>query len=115
MQPPANWIDPMVLPLLTAFFGGLLYMLGLRSEKLDQPTNWKWIGVGILTLAMLAGIGPFWQYVGPGLDSQLYRDAAPGRRMLISHLAGFLIPLAGVLWILIYEFWWRRRPVKEQG
>lgn len=113
MLPPSSWVEVVILPALAVFFGVLLYGLALRLEATGERVRWKWLPLGVLFVGVLAGFAPFWAYVGPSVESEIYRGSIPGRKMLAAHWAAFLGPLLCLVAILVYELWWRRRPDPE--
>ena len=112
-MPPNSWLEIVILPALAVFFGLVLYCLALRAERLEDRVRWKWVPVIILAIGAFAAFGPFWSYVGPGVDSEIYRGMIPGRKMLTAHVAAFAGPVLSIAGILFYELWWRRRPIRE--
>ena len=99
--------DLLLLPVLLTFFGALVYGLTLNSglAKGRLPGS-RWVGVGIVVLALLAGFPDTWK-----MTDAFTRDATftLGKKVYFGHYLAGLIPLVSLLACLAFEFSARRR------
>jgi hypothetical protein len=112
--PPASWVDVVILPGIAVFFGMLFYSLGFREMASPKLNAWRVAGIVVLFLGALAGFGPFWSYIGLGVDGELYRGAVIGRKMMLAHLGAFGVPAICLIGIGLYEALLRRRGPREE-
>lgn len=112
---PENWSDLLWLPLIATFFGGLMYLLGALKERDGSKAPAKWAGIGICALGAFFGFGPFSTWISSSADSAIYRELYNGRKMMIGHMGGFLIPLFVILVCVGQHFYmrWRNRVFED--
>lgn len=112
---PESWLEPMLLPLIATFFGGLMYFLGALKERDGGKAPMKWGGIVVCGIGALIGFSPFWVWVSSSSDSEIYRSMYHGRKMMIGHLGSFLVPLLTILICLGQHFYtrWRNRVFED--
>lgn len=99
----------MLMPLIATFFGVLLFMIGvMRERNTGTKSIWKWGGCVVCLIGLYATWPYFSSYVGNSVLSAMYRDAANGRRMLIGHWTGFLVPVLGIVGCVVVNIFHTR-------
>ena len=103
-MPPQSWTDPMLMPVMCAFFGLLIYFLGIKKERDGGKAVWKWAGVVLAVLGGMIGWPWFAIYTGKGADGELYRSSLMGNKMLVGHYAALVVPLLAVIVCVGFHF-----------
>ena len=108
MEIPSSPTDVLLLPLLLVFFGGFVYGValakGLREYAL--PT-YRWAGIALISLAILIGARSVWAMVEPG-NGPFYRSMIQGRKIVMAHYLGLLLPLIALGLAIGTEIWFKR-------
>lgn len=106
---PDSWFELIMLPGLATFFGLLTFFLSSLKERDGGKAPAKWIGLALCVIGVIIGFGPFWLYISSSADSAIYRELVSGRKMMIGHMGGFILPLAGALTCVAYHFFIKRK------
>ncbi len=102
---PQSASDVLLLPLTILFFGVVVYALAYgKGISARTMPRFRWIGVGLMTLALFLGFQTFWGTMDP-----VYRASLPGKRVIYSHYLVFGAPLFCVLTVGVLEFIYRRK------
>src|SRR5690349_18679862 len=98
----------LLLPGILAFFGAFVYGVafgnGAREHSLPR---YRWVGVGLLALALIFGFLTVWKLFEPGLGA-FYRAQLTGKKVLAAHYASLVLPLMLLLGAFGLEAWFKR-------
>lgn len=103
MQPPENFIDPLILPLICVMLS-LLLRLGAwgRERSGGKTTAMKFISYLPALFGVYVGARYVWVLHEPELGF-MYQRALEGRKkILVAHYAAALIPLVTLIGIAVW-------------
>jgi len=109
-QLPEKWHEPLYVPLLMTIVGAIVFGLGSFSEAKElKPKPWKWVSMLFLILGLYAGGS-----LALCMTGSFYKAAVieVGKKMVLGHVAGLLIPLFAMLAIGIYHWKTSRDPYR---
>lgn len=107
---PQKWHEPLYVPILMTIVGATIYGLGMLSEvREEKPKPWKWSSMLFLVLGLYSGAS-----LSYCLTDSFYMSMVSdvGRKMLLGHIAGFVIPLVAILTIGIVQWRVNRNPYR---
>lgn len=103
--------DLLLLPMLSVFFGLLIFLLGTKKERDGGVAHWKWAGL----VVVLIGAFYSWKYfslmagIGDPVNVAMYRANYEGKRYAIANYASFLLPMIAALACVAVHFLFRKR------
>jgi len=107
---PQKWHEPLYVPILMTIVGATIYGLGMLSEAREaKPKPWKWSSMLFLLLGLYSGGSITW-CMTDSFYMSLVNDY--GRKMLMGHIAGFVIPLVAILTIGVIHWRISRDPYR---
>lgn len=101
-MPPSldAWLQPMLIPAILTFFGGLVWFLGWNKERMGAKRSMKLSAYGFFVLALFLGARPFYDF----FFEPFYRNAVDrGTKMTLSHTSALVIPLIGLLVAIVWH------------
>lgn len=108
---PPKWHEPLYVPILVTIVAAIIYGLGVLAEGRElKKKPWKWASLAFLGLGMFAGGKIAWC-----VTDTFYRSLVNeyGKKMMLGHVASFVIPLVGLLIIGIHYWITSRDPYRE--
>jgi hypothetical protein len=107
---PQKWHEPLYVPILMTIVGATIYGLGMLSETREgKPKAWKWSSMLFLLLGLYSGGSITW-CMTDSFYMSLVSDY--GRKMLLGHIGGFVIPLVAILTIGVIHWRISRDPYR---
>ena len=104
---PQSPTDVLMLPMLALLFGAVVYGAGIANGRnMENPPKYRWVGVGLLAIALILGIETVYRLFGP--LSAFYRAMIGNRKLLLAHYIALILPLLALAAVPVAEAWHRR-------
>lgn len=88
---PSSWYAPMSMPLLLAFFGGAIWVLGRLNDTRTGKKSWfKYLGLLLAGYALVTGFAQV-LWLRDVMYGSIVNDH--GKKMIFAHWISFLFPL----------------------